>query len=200
MTFRLHTLLDGFSTIVRYLSLALLPALISEGGQSTMTHRGPIARLQEPEGKGVPKVPDSRPYLVVMAPPSLRFRPAPRPPQFDLEPAAAGPAELDTLSDFMSQGTQQPQASSGPETALLPAGDTTRPLPAQKPKEEDGPADSIPPAILPDDLRREVRPEDLVPFFQFPRGGPTMGSGAAVPPQPALPPTQPPSSATYRLQ
>jgi len=57
--------------------------------------------------------------------------------------------------------------------------------------------ESEPSSILPDDMRRDVRPEDLLPYFQYPRNGAVIG--VPVPAQPALP-ILPPSSATYRQQ
>jgi hypothetical protein len=60
------------------------------------------------------------------------------------------------------------------------------------------PEESESSAILPDDMHRDVRPEDLLPYFQYPRGGGAV-IGVPVPAQPALP-TLPPSSATYRQQ
>ena len=57
-----------------------------------------------------------------------------------------------------------------------------------------------PVSILPDDMRREIRPEDVLPFFQFP--GAPDGGALIVPPTTAAPrpATAPPSSATYNLQ
>jgi len=58
-----------------------------------------------------------------------------------------------------------------------------------------------PPAILPDDVGRKIRPEDLLPFFQFPGSGAGAdGGNAAGPPAPPSPGTLPPSSATYKQQ
>jgi hypothetical protein len=58
----------------------------------------------------------------------------------------------------------------------------------------------LPAAILPDDVRPAVRPEDFLPFFQFPAPGGTGNVRVIVPvapTAPSAPGTQPPSSATY---
>jgi hypothetical protein len=54
------------------------------------------------------------------------------------------------------------------------------------------PAGPPPPAILPDDVPAQVRPEDFLPYFQYPGAAP-RGRGAEAPPAPPLPV----STATY---
>jgi hypothetical protein len=53
------------------------------------------------------------------------------------------------------------------------------------------------PALLPDDVQHETRPEEILPFFQFPGAG---GVTVVVPEAPASPGTTrlPVSSAVYR--
>jgi hypothetical protein len=53
------------------------------------------------------------------------------------------------------------------------------------------------PALLPDDVEHEIRPEEVLPFFQFPGSG---GTTIVVPGVPASPETTrlPVSSAVYR--
>jgi hypothetical protein len=88
--------------------------------------------------------------------------------------------------------SSQPMAASLKSSSKSPSKSPSSSATAQ------GPEESEPSPILPDDMRREVRPEDLLPFFQYPRNGGAV-IGVPVPAQPALP-TLPPSSATYRQQ
>jgi hypothetical protein len=192
MTLRSKTLRDALLRSVRYLSLAILPALAAEGAQSNFAHR---RRSMQPVGSdgSRSRTSESIPYLAAIAPPSLRFREAPAPPLFELEPVATGPASIDDPG-FM------PSAPQAAKNHMDPAISSQA-----NPKEEGAPTTNKKaeatntPAILPDDLRRDVRPEDILPFFQFPRSGATIGVGVPVPAQPPVP-TMPPSSATYRLQ
>ena len=193
MTSRTHTLLTGLGRFVRCLTLVLLPALVAEGGQTGSTYRDPAGA--PPESSPESPYPYSSPYLAVVGPPPMRFREPPAPPSFELEPVAAGPAQLEEnipASPPPAAGgrldSSQPMAASPKSPIRSPSSSA----PANRPEEGE------PSSILPDDMRREVRPEDLLPYFQYPRnGGAVIGvPGAAQPAQPALPP----SSATYRQQ
>lgn len=196
MTFRTHTLLAGLSHFLRYLSLVLLPALAAEGSQFRFVDRGSIvrpssARTKDPSQDKVPM-----PYLVVVGPPPLRFREPPAPPSFELEPTATGPAFLDDIrvpEPLVPAAPLSERIESAPVAAVLPPPKTIQ---AATTKRTVDSSDSSP--ILPDDLRREIRPEDLLPYFQYPKSG-GNGSSVPAPPQPQTP-TLPPSSATYRLQ
>ena len=58
----------------------------------------------------------------------------------------------------------------------------------------------LPAPILPDDSRPSVRPEDFLPYFQFPGSGSNAGGVTVivpVPPSLPTPASQVPSSATY---
>lgn len=196
MTLRSHSLLGGTGRVVRALSFALLPVLTMEGGQYDMFRHGPGAVPAPTSRKDTPPPKEdtaSRPYLAVIAPPSLRFRDIPAPPPFDLEPTAGGPAYLEDQPQPAPRLTAQPAK----DKVILTPEDLARehgtPLPASSEKRVE--KQDIP-AILPDDLRREVRPEDLLPFFQFPRGSGMIETNVPVPPAPQ----QQPSSATYRQQ
>ena len=62
----------------------------------------------------------------------------------------------------------------------------------------EAPTKSGPAAILPDDGDPRVRPEDFLPFFQFPGGRPGQSETTVAQPPTAPAPGQiPPSSATY---
>jgi hypothetical protein len=121
----------------------------------------------------------------------MRFRELPAPPSFELEPAATGPAQLDESMPVAPTAVGRRLDSSQP-MATPPKAPQSSSATAKRPEEGE------PPLILPDDMRRDVRPEDLLPFFQYPRNG-GAANGVSVPAQPAVP-TLPPSSATYRQQ
>jgi hypothetical protein len=61
-------------------------------------------------------------------------------------------------------------------------------------------ATSVPPPVLPDDVGPKARPEDFLPFFQFPGTGAHGGDTVAAPAAPATPGQLPPSTATYEQQ
>ncbi|HTZ21104.1 MAG TPA: hypothetical protein VMC06_09500 [Opitutaceae bacterium] len=187
-----HTLLTGLGRLVRCLTLVLLPALVAEGGQTGSTYAGPAGA--PPESSPESSHPYSAPYLAVVGPPPMRFREPPAPPSFELEPVAMGPAQLEeTLpvsppSSVAAGGrfdSSSPKAASQKSSTKSPASSPT----ANRPE------DNEPSSILPDDLHRDVRPEDLLPYFQYPRNGGAV-IGVPAPAQPTLPP----SSATYRQQ
>jgi len=194
MNFRTHTLLTGLGRFVRCLSLVLLPALVAEGGHAGRAANVPVVLILPDPGSPQPVAPLSTPYLAVVGPPPMRFREPPAPPSFELEPAATGPAQLEenmpvSLPSTAAAGgrfdSSSPKAASPKSSSKSPASSPT----ANRPEE------SEPSSILPDDMRRDVRPEDLLPYFQYPRNGGGV-PGVPVPPQPTLPP----SSATYRQQ
>ena len=75
---------------------------------------------------------------------------------------------------------------------------TSESSPAVNPAPE--PEKSAPSAILPDEVRPQVRPEDFLPFFQVPGSATQPGDVTLVMPVPRsvpTPPALPPSSATY---
>jgi hypothetical protein len=194
MTLRSKTLRDSLVRIVHYISLAILPALAAEGSQMNFAQRRRSMQPGNTDGGSRPKATESIPYLAVIAPPSLRFRDAPAPPMFELEPVATGPASIDDPG-FVPNAPQaaKDQVDHSVPIQVGPKNEVVAEI-SKKSEETD-----TTPAILPDDLRRDVRPEDILPFFQFPRGGAMIGVGVPVPAQPPAP-TMPPSSATYRLQ
>lgn len=135
------------------------------------------------------------PYLRHGGAPALRFQP---------------PLQVATLHDVPASALPKGLASHPPEMDLIPdssmkAGDMDKSaeLPSGDPKAEPSPANvkghsSAP--ILPDDARPTVRPEDFLPYFQYPGSGSKSGGVIIINPVPATPPapgTLPPSSATY---
>ncbi|HKB89778.1 MAG TPA: hypothetical protein VKC60_04580 [Opitutaceae bacterium] len=123
----------------------------------------------------------STPYLIAVGSPPLRFAEPPIP-----IPAAAPPTPPD-LTD-VSHDTKNEDTShdiTAPRAQTAPLIVTAGPSPDQAGKR---PSTETSPLIL-DEARPEVRPEDVLPFFQMPGArGPFT-----IPP----PPPPPPSSATY---
>lgn len=122
----------------------------------------------------------SRPYLAVIMPPPLQF-----------SAAVAAPAELPRLATLepivraetakVSASSPSGEAANTPPPLLVPPSpSTTSESPLVDPAR--GP---VPVRILPDELRREPRVEDFLPYFIFPGS-----TDAGVPP----------SSASYRLR
>jgi hypothetical protein len=141
----------------------------------------------------VPRVPKSRlasghhPYLAAIGVRALRFADAP-PERTDEPPPFTLPKPIVVAPE------------------LPPALEPPPPPPPPPPAEEikaappPAPAGSKPLLIIPDDTKRAVRPEDVLPFFQLPHGAGEPSVNIAVPFTPAQPSaaTLPPSSATYQ--
>ncbi|MBI2517580.1 MAG: hypothetical protein HYV95_11815 [Opitutae bacterium] len=140
----------------------------------------------------------SRPYLTVAGAAPLRFEEPtpPPPPDHMIRPAAGAPPQPtapDTATTSESEPTKEAAkslATGTPAPADTTSPETTQPAPKGK---------TPPPAILPDDTRPRVRPEDFLPFFQFP-GSAANPNDVTLVPTPPAPGQQPPSSATYRQQ
>jgi hypothetical protein len=175
----------------------LLPALALEVAQTTappvLAMDGYLPRQQT----GQPL-----PYLCVVGPPPLRFQEALPPPDLASRPPAGAPPR--------PVGKTQPEVSHG-QALDLPIGVATT-APAGVEKRGIGPSEKSlsttvttagPPSTLPDDAHPKVRPEDFLPFFQFPGSGANGSNGVAAPaapPEPPKPGTLPPSTATYEQQ
>jgi hypothetical protein len=167
-----------------FLSL-LLPAF---AGKVNTPNAAPLIRA---DADAPPYPQDSRPYLRVINSPPLRFEDPPPPPDLAVRPPAGGPPKLpETEKD-----------KTGPDVVL-----PKRPPPAMAAAAvAEAKADEIhaaapvvvpPPAILPDDVPSQVRPEDFLPYFQYPGMG-RRSRGADAPP--ANPPL-PTSTATYNQE
>lgn len=133
----------------------------------------------------------SRPAVYLVTVGAIPFRlaaPPPEPVERPLPPIAiSSPSPAAVPADIVPTTTP---------TATVPdvvAAET--PSPAQP-----APAKSIP--ILPDDTPRELRVEDVLPYFQLPKQeAPDRGdSGMKQSFVPSRPDTLPPSSATYQLK
>ena len=127
--------------------------------------------------------PASLPYLKVAGAPSLRFRAAPPPPDLTSKPPAAG-----------SPHPAPVKAVSAEPDVTMPAAEPVKVVKDSTP-EPTGPVTNKPAlTILPDDTRSSTRPEDFLPFFQFPGASSELNAPARPPSQGQLPP----SSATYQ--
>ncbi|MBI3884627.1 MAG: hypothetical protein HY302_02695 [Opitutae bacterium] len=171
----------------RAIAIVLLPLLIADTAPrlKSATHR----RLSPGQDYPEPGRDDTHPYLAVIGPAPLRFAPEP----VYLLPKAAPPAppppavpEKETAIEAANK-----QAATKEPESLAPAVIPTAPAP--KPKT---PSDALP--LIPDDTRRQVRPEDILPFFSFPANGSPSGVIIGTPLEPAPPREKLPlSSATY---
>ncbi len=162
-----------------YCFFGFSPALPGKIGERALTGTGrtpvPIEQLEA-----------SNPYLGVVGPPPLRFQ-EPASTLSSLSqaqnPAASAVAALKPeVAPPMASAVPAPKASkpsSAADSSTHTAGQPAAP-------------DASEPAIIPDDMRPRVRPEEFLPFFQLP------GSGASNAPVPNQPAKLPPSSATYR--
>ena len=135
----------------------------------------------------------SRPYLVVAGPPALRFQDALVPqPDVSTRPPAGAPPHPMARPAFSAVRVEPRQEEVPSATAA-----TSQPLP---PKPAPAPEQGTTAApILPDEARSKIRPEDFLPYFQFPGAGsnPEDVSSVPTPPEPGK---LPPSTATYRQQ
>lgn len=191
MTIHSRHVPDGCWRLSIMMGLLILPALGL--GSRAGANRPYRPDAESPPGTGATQDSGTRPYLTVAATPALRFRDPPPPPVYDTEPTAAGLGYLDesSLPPAPPVAQERQESSAASPSRTTPQQDRTR---RQQTEEEV-------PAILPDDLKKEVHPEDVIPFFLFPGSG--SSGGVVVPvqaPAQAPQPGQIPSSATYRQQ
>jgi hypothetical protein len=179
--------------VLHYVALLLLPALAP-----TPTHAN---------GRGGGGS-ESLPYLIAVGAPMLRFREAPLPPKISQRPVAAAPPLPRSEAPAPEAHAARPDAliarPPAPPAEAVEVSPVEPKLPTveeRKPAEPPAKRPPPPPAIIPDDTRPSVRPEDFLPFFQIPGpGGAPAGVGVIGPaPQAAPAPAPlPPSSAVYK--
>jgi len=175
--------------LARCVSLTLLPMLTSESMALTQPIRAGSARSISAQSALLRPTYFSTPYLALLLPPTLQFQKAPPPIDPALRLVAGAPtrpggteeeivaANRDSIVPRTTE--EEPASAEATLTATKAVPVETSPLPKS----------SLPPvSILPDDTPRDIRAEDVLPFFQFPGGAPTAPT----------PGTIPPSSATYR--
>ena len=157
----------------------LLPALAIEVAQST----APPARGNEGAWRFATSE-ATGPYLPFVGAPPLRFQETAPPPEESVRPPA-GASSLPggkAKTEIVRQPVTVPPAANLHLAAVPTAKREENQI---SPEVSAGPPG--PPPILPDDAERKVRPEDFLPFFQFPGSPPVSGR-------------PPPSTATYNEQ
>ena len=185
----------------RFLRGSVFLVVLVLGSEATPRAGPPLLRagpLLPQSTRPRPENDGSSPYLRVIAPPPLRFAQNP-PPDLSTRPAPTAPPLPAVMEDIAasnaasaryvapsrgSDGTGADQRQTTPAEA-----NPTAPVKAPGKKET--------PALLPDDTQHEVRPEEILPFFQFPNSG---GTTIIVAPGPTSPESTrlPVSSAVYR--
>ena len=176
----------GLHRTLRVLSLLLLQhALVPTGPEANARSRLP----ENPEGEPATDA-NSRPYLKVAGSLPLRFSAAPRPmTDFPIKVAAVSPP-VQPIAAVSTEAPPLPMPlNPSSETNSISNDQTNAPA---------APVSNRPAlSILPDNTQPSTRPEDFLPYFQFPTGGNTT---VVVPGSVARPPTSnsmPASSATY---
>ena len=139
---------------------------------------------------------ESRPYLRIAGILPLRIKAAPPPPDLITKPAAGAPPQPAAVAPTASPASASALPLAEPAGQLPGNPAQADPSPAVPP----APTNTTPPtSILPDDTRTSTRPEDFLPFFQFPDANHDVT--VVVPVTAARPPApgqQPPSSASYQ--
>lgn len=183
------------SRALRYLSLLLLPMLAPEAATALARPRHTLGlNADEPGG-------DALPYLAVVGAPPLRFQRAAPPPDVVPRPTAGAPP-MPPLTAIESTVALANTAAAQSTTAgaRLP-GEVAASDRKLEAKPATAPAKAPPAAILPDDTRPVVRPEDFLPYFQVPGAAKSAGEVNVIMPANAFTPPAaaplPPSSATY---
>jgi hypothetical protein len=188
MTLFNSSLLTRRARLSRLLPLGLLAVLAGNASALSVPQRvyGPPASPRfSRTPQGVPA-----PYLAALGALPLRFAPAPA-------AATARPVPLPVQTDPVIE----PAVQTDPEPA-----DESKPEPDTPvvPVDPEVPEGQKPVSILPDDTVRNLRAEDVLPYFQLPSDMPDgeIHPSVIVPFTPGTPsrPSQPPSSATYQLK
>lgn len=185
----------GARRALRCISLLLVPALAPEAAPAFPRQRHFIGSGADGQGS------DALPYLTYVGAPPLRFQQAAPPPDLVARPAAAAPpvpplsptessVALANIAAARSTSASARMHDEAPVTDLKP-----------EPTRVPTPSKPAPRAILPDDTRSQVRPEDFLPYFQIPGSAKSAGDVNVIMPANAFTApsstTLPPSSATY---
>lgn len=185
-----------FSALMRpACGLVLIGVLAAPSGASTFSSPQRASSITPVTSKATYKSRSGRngdvTYLAMIGPAPIAFaageRPLPPEPVLPVLPKPILNAVESTAKNSVPAADATASAKpNSPDATELNAGITTS---SEKPV-----------SILPDDMRREIRPEDVLPFFQFP--GASDGGGMILPSPSQAPrgPVAPPSSATYQQQ
>ncbi len=191
MTIFNSSLLTRRARLSRLLPLGILAVLAGNASALSVPQRvyGPPV---SPRFSRTPEVVPT-PYLAALGALPLRFAPAPaaataRPVPLPVQPEPVIDPAVRTDPDPADHITQeQPDARGSVE-----------------PTDPEVPDGRKPVSILPDDTVRNLRAEDVLPYFQLPSDMPDgeINPSVIVPFTPGTPsrPSQPPSSATYQLK
>lgn len=167
----------------------LLLSYLASGSAAIAQSRGGSARIyacSDAAGKGSAF---GTPYLAVVLSPALTFQPVTPPVDPAVRLAAGAPLRPVVAIEDAATENNETAVAMAPTLQSIPAPTDSQRSPEPVTSESSNPSKKLPPvAILHDDMLREVRPEDVLPYFQFP--GSVLSS-----PQPAPIPA---SSATYR--
>lgn len=141
-------------------------------------------------------------YLPVLGAPTLRFAEVAPPPDLVARPPAGAPPRpaLTVTEASVAQANAAAAQSTTIRTGTPPPPAPATPEASPSPGPAHEPEKPAPSAILPDEIRPQVRPEDFLPFFQVPGSATQPGDVTLVVPVPRsvpTPPALPPSSATY---
>ena len=186
----------GVRRALRCLSLLLLPVLAPEAAPALPRHRqafGPGA-----DGPGS----DSLPYLTFVGAPPLRFQKATLPPDVIARPSAGAPPVPALTPTELAVALANADAARSATTSARPPEEAPSPdIKAETKPPAPAPTKPVPAAIMPDDMRPSVRPEDFLPYFQIPGSAKASGEARVIMPANAFTPPAstplPPSSATY---
>lgn len=184
----------GTRRALHFLSLLLLPAVAPEGVQALTRPRFAPATAADLKRLA------TSPYLPVLGAAPLRFEDPAPPPDLTARPAAAAPPNpaltpAENSVALANAAAAHPAAVEEPApSAATEAAESAETKPAP-------PSPRPAPAVLPDQARPTVRPEDFLPFFQLPGSSPQGDVNVIVPGavrSAPVPPPIPNSSATYR--
>jgi hypothetical protein len=183
---------SGLARFLRCIFFVLVPALASD---ATPGQRAPPPST-------LPDSEESSPYLPLVGPPPLRFAQAPPPPDLSTRPTPAAPPRPTVMEEIAATNAASAKSNTPASGAAGMASDQHRSAAVEgAPVVPEMAARPSPgketPALLPDDVQHETRPEEILPFFQFPGSG---GATVVVPGVPTAPETTrlPVSSAVYR--
>ncbi len=180
---------------MRGISLLLVPALAPHLAPVLAYPPAVTEREADASGKA------SLPYLTVVGAPALRFQESIPPPDLVTRPAAAAPpvpplSPTEATVALANAAAVQPPRRATRESDEAPVTDIKPDAAASPP-----PPKTVPKAILPDDTRPSVRPEDFLPYFQLPGSARSANEVNVIVPPSSLTAPAPapiaPSSATY---
>lgn len=142
--------------------------------------------------------PQPTPYLPVLGMLALRFQEAATPPAAAVPPSGSASLPVSTSPDTVAKANAESAPSTPAATPENTTADAT--FVASGSEEPSVSPSKVPRAILPDDARKVVRPEDFLPYFQIPGTALYPEDVTLLVPAPQAAPAPaaiPPSSATY---